>query len=447
MRVRFVTIAGVLATTVGLHHVHAASTDHARLETLARTMEPQVIAWRRHIHEHPELSNREVKTAKLVADHLKRLGLAVETGIAHTGVVAILEGAHPGPTLALRADMDALPVVEKTDVSFRSRATSTYRGQAVGVMHACGHDAHVAIMMGVAEVLTKMRESLRGRVLFVFQPAEEGAPPDEEGGASLMLKEGLFARHPPDAAFALHVWSMLHAGEVGVRAGPFLAASDSYKISVTGKQTHGSRPWQGIDPIVASAQIINALQTVTSRSVDITMNPAVVSVGAINSGVRHNIIPGSAEMIGTIRTFDRTQRAEIMNNMRRIVISTAAANGAQASFEVLPGSNPAVLNDVDMTSRMVPTLQRVVGNANVITMPLVTGSEDFSFFAQQVPSLYFFVGVTPPDRDVATAPANHSDFFYVDERGIAVGLRAMTALAFDFLAAHDNAAGPPGRGS
>lgn len=433
MKVRLATIAGVLAMAVSSHHVHAAANDHTQLETLARAMEPQVIAWRRHIHEHPELSNREVKTAKLVADHLKKLGLEVETGIAHTGVVALLEGAHPGPTLALRADMDALPVVEKTDVPFKSRATSTYGGQTVGVMHACGHDAHVAIMMGVAEALTKMRESLRGRLLFVFQPAEEGAPTGEEGGASLMLKEGLFAKHAPDAAFALHVWSALHAGEVGVRAGPFLAAADSYKITVTGKQTHGSRPWQGIDPIAASAQIITALQSVTSKTIDITTTPAVVSVGAIHSGVRQNIIPDSAEMIGTIRTFDGTQRTEIMDSMRRIVVNIAAANGAQATFDVLPGSYPVVLNDVDLTNRMLPALQRIAGSANVKTMPLVTGSEDFAFFAQQVPSLYFLVGVTPPDQDVATAPPNHSDFFYVDERGLAVGLRAMTALAFDFL--------------
>lgn len=433
MKVRFAKIAGVLAIAVGSQHAQAAANEHAQLETLASAVEPRVIAWRRNIHEHPELSNREVKTAKLVAEHLQRLGLAVETGIAHTGVVALLEGARPGPTLALRADMDALPVVEKTDVPFKSRVTSTYGGQTVGVMHACGHDAHVAIMMGVADVLTKMRESLRGRVLFVFQPAEEGVPPGEEGGASLMLKEGLFAKYSPDAAFGLHVWSALHAGEVGVRVGPFLAAADSYKITVTGKQTHGSRPWQGVDPILASAQIITALQSVTNKAIDITTNPAVVSIGSIHSGVRQNIIPGSAEMLGTIRTFDQTQRTRILDSMRRIVESTAEANGAQGRLEVLPGSYPVVLNDVDTTNRMLPTLQRAVGSANVKIMPPVTGSEDFAFFAQQVPSLYFFVGVTPPDEDVATVPTNHSDFFYLDEHGLSVGLRAMTALAFDFL--------------
>src|SRR5690606_30228406 len=290
----------------------------------------KVIAWRRDIHEHPELSNREVRTAKLVAEHLKKLGLQVRTGIAHTGVTAFLQGGRPGPVVALRADMDALPVTEKTDVPFRSRATGTYRGETVGVMHACGHDVHTSVLMGVAEVLTSMRESLPGGVLFIFQPAEEGPPDGEEGGAELMLKEGVFETHTPQAVFGLHAWSPLRVGEIGLRRGPLMAASDAFRIEVLGRQSHGSRPWQGVDPILAAAQIVTALQGIVSRQVDLTAYPAVVSIGAIKGGIRHNIIPDRVEMIGTIRTFDSAQRERIFTRMRVLVEQTAKANGATA---------------------------------------------------------------------------------------------------------------------
>ncbi|MGH8285317.1 MAG: amidohydrolase [Steroidobacteraceae bacterium] len=400
---------------------------------MSRAVQPQVIEWRRDIHQHPELSNREVRTAKLVAEHLKRIGLEPQTGIAKTGVVALLKGGRPGPTIALRADMDALPVTEKTDVPFRSRETATYRGETVGVMHACGHDTHTAILMGVAQTLVKLRDTLPGNVLFIFQPAEEGAPAGEEGGAELMLKEGLFEKYRPEAVFGLHVWSALRAGEIGYRGGPFMAASDAYKIVVRGKQTHGSRPWGGIDPVVASAQIINALQTVVSRQVDITKHPAVVTVGAIKGGIRSNIIPDSVEMIGTIRTFDPEQRAQIIERMKRVVESTAEATGATATLTMDPGNNPVTLNDPELMARVLPTLKRVAGEENVKALPLITGAEDFAFYAQKVPSVFFFVGVTPRDKNPVTAPSNHSDYFYVDESALPIALLAMTEVAIDYL--------------
>jgi amidohydrolase len=411
----------------------AASIDQAKLDELTRAVEPRVIEWRRDIHQHPELSNREVRTAKLVADHLRKLGLEVRTGIAHTGVTGFLQGGLPGSTIALRSDMDALPVTEKTEVPFKSTVTSTYRGQTVGVMHACGHDVHTAVLMGVAQTLTAMRAQLPGSVLFVFHPAEEGAPEGEQGGAELMLKEGVFDKHRPKVLFGLHVQAEMHVGEISMRAGPFMAASDSWHIEVTGKQSHGANPWQGIDPIVTSAQIINALQTVVSRQVDITRNPAVVTVGAINSGVRFNIVPERAELIGTIRTFDPKQREAILASMERIVQNTAAANGAAATFRIEPGSNPVLFNDPDLTEKMAPTLLRVAGEGKMQLAPLITGAEDFAFFAQQIPSMYFRVGVTPADGDAATAPSNHSDFFYVDEKAVPIALRAMTQVAVDYL--------------
>jgi amidohydrolase len=430
-------LAPVLLAYMAAAHAQSSSPAHidsSRVDDAIRNIEAQVIAWRRDIHEHPELSNREVRTAKLVAEHLKRLGLKVQTGIAHTGVVGFLEGGRPGPTIVLRADMDALPVTEKTDVPFKSRAKGTYRGKTVDVMHACGHDVHTAVLMGVAQVLTQVRASLPGNVLFIFQPAEEGAPDGEEGGASLMLKEGVFDKYSPQAAFALHVTSGLRVGEIGVRSGPFYAASNRWRIEVQGRQAHGSRPWQGVDPILTAAQIINALQTVVSRQVDLTQNPAVISVGIIEAGVRNNIIPDHAEMIGTLRTFDDAQREDIVARMKRIAEKTAEANGATATFTLAPGGNPVTYNDPALTERMLPTLRRVAGEENVKLVNLVTGAEDFSWFARKVPSMYFQVGITPADQDPATAPTNHSDYFYVDERGIPVALRAMTHVALDALA-------------
>lgn len=403
------------------------------VEELTRAVEPQVVVWRRDIHEHPELSNREFRTSKLVAAHLKKLGLEVQTGIAYTGVVALLKGGRPGPTIALRADMDGLPVTEKTDVPFKSVATDTFRGEKVGVMHACGHDTHVAILMGVAQTLTALRSTLAGNVLFIFQPAEEGPPEGEDGGAQLMLKEGLFDKYKPEAVFGLHVTSTLRVGDIGYRSGPLMAAADSWKLIVNGRQSHGSRPWQGIDPILTAAQFIEAMQTIVSRRVDITETPVIVSVGAIKGGIRENIIPASVEMVGTFRTFTDKHRTLVINELKRIADGVAATNGAKLELTIGDHNYPVTSNDPKLTQRMLPTLQRVAGADHVREIELITGAEDFSFFAQKVPGLYYFVGITPRDKDPLTAPANHSDFFYVDEGGLSVGLKAMTQIALDYL--------------
>lgn len=410
----------------------AANAASVSVEDAVRGVEPQVVAWRRDLHAHPELSNREFRTSKLVAAHLKKLGLEVQTGIAHTGVTGFLKGGKPGPTIALRADMDALPVTEKTDVPFKSLATDTYRGEKVGVMHACGHDTHVAMMMGVAQMLAAMRDTLPGNVLFIFQPAEEGAPDGEDGGAPLMLQEGIFAKYKPEAVFGLHSWASFNVGDIGYRSGPAMAAADSWRLVMNGRQSHGSRPWQGIDPIVASAQFIEALQTVVSRRVNITSTPVVVSAGAIKGGIRNNIIPASVEIVGTMRTFTGEHRKTVIDEMKRIADGVAAANGATADFSVTTG-NPVMVNDPALTKRMLPTLQRVVGAEHVIETELITGAEDFAFYGEKVPALFFFVGVTPRDKDPKTVPSNHSDFFFADETALPIGMAAMTQLTLDYL--------------
>ncbi|MEY3337748.1 MAG: hypothetical protein RL245_740 [Pseudomonadota bacterium] len=405
----------------------------ARLDTAIATLEPRVIEWRRDLHQNPELSNREFRTSKVVAEHLVRLGLEVQTGIAKTGVVGVLKGGKPGPTIALRADMDALPVVEQTDVPFRSRVTTTYRNETVGVMHACGHDVHTSVLMGLAEAFAGMRADLPGTVIFLFQPAEEGAPEGEDGGASLMIQEGVLQRYRPEAVFGLHVFANMPTGMIGYRGGPLMAGSDTYRILVKGKQTHGARPWSGVDPIVISSQIVGALQTVVSRQTDITQNPAVVTVGAIKGGIRFNIVPDQVEMLGTIRTFDPQQRAAVIKNIDRMVTNIAEASGATATFEIQPGSNPVVRNDPALTERVLPSLRRAAGAANVRAVPLVTGAEDFAFFAEKVPSFFFFVGVTPRDQNMLTAASNHSPLFYVDETAIPIASRAFGQLALDYL--------------
>ncbi|MGC1522310.1 MAG: amidohydrolase [Steroidobacteraceae bacterium] len=408
---------------------HAAPT--VDLAPLVAAEQAQVIAWRRDIHQHPELSNREVRTSALVAAHLKSLGLEVAL-YANTGVVGLLRGGNPGPTVALRADMDALPVAEQTQLPFMSRVTATYRGETVGVMHACGHDTHTAMLMGVADILVKVRRGLHGNVLFLFQPAEEGAPEGEEGGAALMLKQGVFDKYHPQAVFGLHVVSALRVGQIGYRPGPMMAGADGYKILVNGRQTHGARPWEGIDPIVIAAQIVGAMQTVVSRQIDITAHPAIVSVGAIKGGIRDNIIPATVEMIGTIRTFDLAQREVILDHVKRLVENTAIAGGATATFEVGRDSYPVLVNDPKLTERMLPTLKAVAGG-HLVMLPLITASEDFAFFAQKVPGMYINIGITPLDQDPATAPPNHSPLFYVDETGLPTGVRVMAQLAVDYL--------------
>ncbi|MEB1527674.1 M20 family metallopeptidase [Xanthomonas sp. WHRI 7945] len=412
----------------------AQSAERPEVAAAAAKLQAKVVDWRRDFHQHPELSNREQRTAAKVAERLRALGLKPQTGIAHHGVVAIIKGGLPGPKIALRADMDALPVTEQTGLAFASKATAEYRGETVGVMHACGHDAHTSILLGVAEALVAMRAQLPGEVMLVFQPSEEGAPGNEEGGASLMLKEGLFRDFKPDAMFGLHVFSSVQAGKIAVRGGPLMAASDRFSIKVIGRQTHGSAPWNGIDPIVASADLIGAAQTVVSRRANISRQPAVVSFGAIKGGIRYNIIPDDVEMVGTIRTFDEGMRQQIFADLKTVAEHTAAAHGAKAEAHVPDqDGNPATVNDPALTAKMLPSLQAVVGAGNVYEPPLQMGAEDFSFYAQQVPSLFFFVGATGPGIDPATAPSNHSPQFLLDEAALDVGLRALLQVSLDYL--------------
>lgn len=399
---------------------------------ISAELEQKVIEWRRDIHQHPELSNREFRTAKLVAEHLQQLGLEVQTGIAHTGVVGFLKGAKPGPTIALRADMDALPVTELTDVPFASKVVSEYRGNEVGVMHACGHDIHVAMLMGAAEQLAAMQDKLAGNVLFIFQPAEEGAPPGEEGGAELMLKEGLFAQYQPEAVFGIHVWSAGTTGHIGYREGPLMASSDRFEITVNGKQTHGSRPWAGVDPIVATGQIITNTQSIVARRVDISKAPAVISFGVVEGGVRNNIIPDQVYLEGTIRNFDMDNRAQIFKQFTHAAEMTAKATGAEAHVHIHEGY-PVTINNPELTRKMLPTMQRVAGADKVKVGDLVTGSEDFSFYALEVPGLFVFLGITPPEQDPLKAPSNHSPYFYADEAAFKTGTELYVNWVFDYL--------------
>ena len=409
-------------------------TERAEVTAAARAVQAKVIAWRRDFHQHPELSNREQRTSAKVAEHLRALGLKPLTGIAHHGVVAIIEGGKPGPRVALRADMDALPVTEQVDLPFASKVTTTFNNQVTGVMHACGHDAHTGILLGIADALVAMKSELPGSVMLVFQPSEEGAPVGEEGGAALMLKEGLFKDFKPDAVFGLHVFSTLPAGRIGVRQGPLMAASDRFTITVKGRQTHGSRPWGGIDPIVAAADLIGSAQTIVSRRTDIARLPAVVSFGAIHGGIRYNIIPDQVELVGTIRTFDEGMRQRIFADLNNVAEHASAAHGATAVAQVpdSPG-NPVTVNDPALTARMTPSLEAVAGKGNVVETPLQMGAEDFSFYAQQVPAMFFFVGATAKGIDPATAPSNHSPLFALDESSLDLGLRALLQVTLDYL--------------
>jgi amidohydrolase len=411
----------------------AAQISQIDLDAAAKRVEAKVIEMRRDFHQHPELSNREARTADVVAKRLRALKLEVKTGIAMTGVAAVLKGGLPGPTIALRADMDALPVTEQVDVPFKSTVTTQFRGETVGVMHACGHDGHTAILLGVAEVLAGMREKLPGTILFIFQPAEEGAPEGETGGARRMLAEGVFDIAKPEAVFGLHVMASLPTGVIGYRTGPMMAGSDRFTIVVNGRQTHGSRPWGGIDPIVVASQIVGGLQTIVSRQIDITASPSVISVGAIKGGIRYNIIPDSVEMVGTIRSFDKAIRDDIVKRMDATVKNIAASAGATATLTVASNPNPPVINDAALTQRSLASFEKVVGKDNVRTISLQTTAEDFSYFGQNIPSLFFWVGITPPDRDAATAPFNHSPLFYLDEAGLPIGVRAMLTVATDYL--------------
>ena len=400
-------------------------------------LEGKVVAWRRDMHQHPELGNREFRTSRLVADHLRSLGMEVSTGVAHTGVVALLRGGRPGPVVLLRADMDALPVTERARVPFASAARTEYNGQEVGVMHACGHDAHVAVLMGVAEVLAGYRGELPGTIKFVFQPSEEGAPFGEEGGAGLMVKEGVLENPTVHAAFALHIWSRAEVGHIQYASGGMWASSDDFRILVKGRQTHGAYPWNGADPIVAAAHIVTALQTIVSREVRLTDSPAVVSIGKIQGGVRYNIIPEQVEMVGTIRALAPEHRQQLHTSVRRIATDVARALGVTADIS-LPYTRglPVTQNAPELTKAMVPVLESIVGAERVHEIKPETGGEDFGFIAERVPGFYIRIGGRARDTTETDAPAHHTPEFFIDDSGLHVGVRALTAMALQYMRTH-----------
>ena len=401
-------------------------------ETLEKDLDSlmtKVIEWRHDIHENPELGNREFRTAKKVADHLTSLGMDVETGIAHTGVVGLLTGDLPGPTIAIRADMDALPVVEKTGLPYASKIKTTYMGNEVGVMHACGHDAHVAILMGVAEFFSKNKDQLKGSIMFIFQPAEEGPPEGENGGAKMMLEEGIFERYNPEVIFGLHVSNAPH-GYVGFAPGPAMAAASAWRVTIKGVQSHGSRPWEGIDPIMASSQFINQINTIVSRRVNIVGNPAVVSVGMIEAGTRNNIIPEEATMMGTIRTFDPELRKEIYNDILKIAEGVETATGATVKVEFdVGGFYPVTYNNIPLGERMKQSLIEAT-NGNFAEITRRTGAEDFSYFSQEIPGLYIFLGVNDPGK--LEQAGNHSPYFTVNDDALDEGLKSLVYMTIDY---------------
>ena len=394
-----------------------------------KSLMPKVIEWRHDIHEFPELSNREFRTSKKVADHLESLGIEIETGIAYTGVVGIIKGGKPGPTVALRADMDALPVEEKTGLPYASKVRTTYLGNDVGVMHACGHDAHVAILMGAAEFLAKHKEQLEGNIMLIFQPAEEGPPEDEGGGAKMMLEEGIFERYQPEAIFGLHVTNMPN-GLIAVKPGPAMAAASAYRISIKGKQAHGSAPWAGIDPIMATAELIQSLNTVVSRRINIINNPAVISVGIVEAGTRNNIIPEEATMMGTIRTFDPELRKEIYNDILKIAEGVETATGATVRVEFdVGGFYPVTYNNIPLGERMKQSLIEAT-NGNFAEITRRTGAEDFSYFSQEIPGLYIFLGVNDPGK--LEQAGNHSPYFTVNDDALDEGLKSLVYMTIDY---------------
>ncbi|MGE5097177.1 MAG: amidohydrolase [Betaproteobacteria bacterium] len=407
----------------------------AAVAAAADAVEPRVIAWRRDFHQNPELGNRETRTAGIVARHLRSLGFDdVREQVAHTGVVGVLKGGLPGPVVALRADMDALPVAEETDVPFRSQARAQWNGQDCGVMHACGHDAHTSILMGVAEVLAGMRDRIPGTVKFLFQPAEETPPIGEDGGAKMMIEQGCLANPDVEAIFGLHITSIHNTGTIGYRSGPLMASADDFRVFVRGTQTHAAMPWRGVDPIVVSSQIVMGLQTIVSRQMNITREPSIVTVGVFHGGVRHNIIPDEVKLEGTIRAFDEEQRNELHKHVERITTMIAEAGGAKARVHIHRWYDVTV-NHPQLTEWAVPTLGRVAGEANVKVVDKVCGAEDFSFYQKAVPGFFFFVGCTPPERDARTAAPNHSPRFYADENCLKLGVRSLATLALDWLAA------------
>jgi len=429
MRRSLLSLAGIFLPAI---YILAQNKDMTLLiRKAADKIEPKTIAWRRDFHEHPELGNREIRTAKIIADHLRSLGLEVKEGVGKTGVVGILRGAKPGPVIGLRADMDGLPLVERTSLPFASKVRTTYNGQEVGVMHACGHDSHIAILMSVAEVLAGMKQDLKGTVKFVFQPAEEGPPAGEEGGAPLMIKEGVLNDPKVDVMFGLHINSSTESGKIKYRSAGTMAASDWFTLKVKGKGTHGSQPWGGIDPIVVSAQIITGLQTIISRQTELTKDPAVISVCVIKGGVRSNIIPEEVEMLGTIRTLDTAMQRDLHEKMQRTVTKIAESAGATAELSI-ENKTLITYNNPELVKKMLPSLQKAAGEDNVTLTDASTGSEDFSFFGDKVPSFFFFLGGMKKGQDPHTAFPHHTPDFYIDESGFKTGVNAFCQLVVDY---------------
>jgi amidohydrolase len=403
------------------------------IDKKADEVEAQVITWRRYLHEHPELSNREVETGKYIAAYLKTLpGVEVREKVANNGVVAIIKGEKAGPVVALRADIDGLPVTERANLTFASKVKTQYNGQEVGVMHACGHDTHVAMLMGAATVLSGMKKDIQGTVVLLFQPAEEGAPPGEQAGAFLMIKEGVLDNPKVEAAFGLHIGSGLEVGKLEYKVGGMMAASDMFKIKVKGKQTHGASPWAGIDPIVVSAQIIMGLQTIISRQSDITNEAATITVGQINGGVRNNIIPETCEMVGTIRTLDNKMRDEIHNRIKKTATNIAEASGAEAEVEIISGY-PVVVNSIDLARKMIPSMEQAAGGeANVRVTKARLGAEDFAYYAQKVPALFMSIGGKEKGKSASEAFPHHTPDFYIDESGMKLGVKAFCYFVMDY---------------
>jgi amidohydrolase len=403
-----------------------------KIEQQAKELESKVIEWRRHFHQYPELSNQEVKTGQYIVEHLKSLGIEVQYPVAKTGVVGIIRSGKPGPVIALRADMDALPVTERNSLPFASHEKAMFNGQETGVMHACGHDSHLAILMAVAEILSKNRSELKGTIKLIFQPAEEGAPAGDTGGASLMVKEGVLDNPKVDVIFGMHIQSISPVGRITYKPAGMMASSDWFYIKVKGRQSHGAAPWMGIDPIVVSAQIINGLQTIISRQTDLTNEAAVITVGKIQAGVRENIIPEEATMAGTIRTLDFDMRTKIHEKIRLTATKIAESSGAVAEVTI-ENKTPVTYNNPALTEKMIPSLDRAAGKQNVSIIHAVTGAEDFGFFEEKVPGLFFFVGAMPPDQDPDKVPAHHTPDFMLDERGFIVGLKAMLNVTLDYM--------------
>ena len=432
MKLLFLTLLFVPSSLFLCAQKKSNADQTSKINTAADKIESKCIAWRRDIHEHPELGNNEYRTAKLIADHLRFLGIEVKEGVGKTGVVGILKGAKPGPCIALRADMDGLPIVERVDLPFASKVKTTYNGKEVGVMHACGHDTHVAMLMSVAEILAGMKDDLKGTVKFIFQPAEEGPPENEEGGAPLMVKEGVMENPKIDAIVGFHIESNIEAGRIEYKPGAFMASSDWFVVKVKGKGSHGSQPWLGVDPIAVSAQIIQGLQNIVSRQTDLTKAPVVISVGKIDGGVRSNIIPEECVLYGTIRTLDSKMRLDVHEKIKRVAANIAEANGATAET-VIEEKTLVTFNDPALLNKLIPSLENAAGKDKVSQRSWVTGAEDFSYYGLKAPAVFLYLGGMPKGNDPLKAPAHHTADFFVDETGMKTGIKAFCNIVFDYM--------------